>query len=199
MTPTVRLLPLAADDLLYRGSGRSLSAARAVAQEFVTLDFDAFFKQSYGPIVRSLTAAFGSDAGVEESVQDAFIRAHTRWRKIRRYDSPASWVRRVAINRLHDQRRSSQRRQDAEARAWALQLGQPKPEFDRTGELVERIQTLPPRQRLAMALFYVEDISVRDVAASMGISEGAVKAHLSQGRDSLAQGVTTPRRSETSA
>jgi RNA polymerase sigma factor (sigma-70 family) len=51
---------------------------------------------------------------------------------------------------------------------------------------VALIETLAPRQRVAMALFYVEDLSVRDIAASMGITEGAVKAHLSQGRAKLA-------------
>jgi len=49
------------------------------------------------------------------------------------------------------------------------------------------IPRLAPRQRIAMALYYVEDLPVREIAESMQISEGAVKAHLSQGRSNLAR------------
>ncbi len=55
--------------------------------------------------------------------------------------------------------------------------------------MVEMIDSLAPRQRIAMALYYVEDISVREIAKSMSISEGAVKAHLSQGRANLGKSV----------
>jgi RNA polymerase sigma-70 factor (ECF subfamily) len=46
---------------------------------------------------------------------------------------------------------------------------------------------LPQQQRLAIALFYLEDASVAEVAHAMSISEGAVKYHLNQGRTFFAQ------------
>jgi RNA polymerase sigma-70 factor (ECF subfamily) len=152
------------------------------------LDFDAFFEESYAPIVRSLTAAFGNEAAVDEAVQDAFVRAYARWRRIRVYDAPAAWVRRVAINRLHDQRRSEERRRRTEHNAWEEQeISATGEARSRTGALVDMIPLLAPRQRVAMALYYVEDLPVREIAQSMHISEGAVKAHLSQGRSNLAR------------
>ena len=47
------------------------------------------------------------------------------------------------------------------------------------------LATLPRQQRLSLALFYVEDLSVNEVAAALDISPGAVKFHLHQGRNAL--------------
>ena len=44
---------------------------------------------------------------------------------------------------------------------------------------------LPRQQRLSMALFYVDNLSIAEVAATLGLSDGAVKFHLHQGRDRL--------------
>ena len=48
------------------------------------------------------------------------------------------------------------------------------------------LRALPDRQRVAVALHYLADLSVADVAAAMGISEGAVKTHLHRARSQLA-------------
>ena len=37
---------------------------------------------------------------------------------------------------------------------------------------------LPRQQQIAVSLFYVEQLSVREIATSMKLSEGAVKYHL---------------------
>ncbi len=156
-----------------------------------TADFDAFFQANYQRLVLSLGAAFDNPEAADEAVQDAFIRAYARWSRVQRLDSPAAWVRRVAINRLRDSHRQRVRRRRAEERAVEREPVGPAgdPVADGPGErdvLRRALATLPDRQRLAVALFYVEDLSVRDIARSMRISEGAVKAHLSQGRAKLA-------------
>ena len=47
------------------------------------------------------------------------------------------------------------------------------------------VRTLPPQQQIAVSLFYVEQLSVREIATSMKLSEGAVKYHLHAGRGAL--------------
>jgi DNA-directed RNA polymerase specialized sigma24 family protein len=49
------------------------------------------------------------------------------------------------------------------------------------------LRALPRRQARAVALFYVEDLSVQQIAAVLGCAEGTVKAHLAKARHSLAK------------
>ena len=152
-------------------------------------DFDAFFAEHYWPIVRSLTAAFGDQEAAAEAVQDGFIKAYARWRRVRGLDSPAGWVRHVALNKLRDQHRKTQRVRRAEDAAGVLEDAYDlPPEHD---EIVRLLAPLPDRQRTAMALYYIEDLPISEIAVSMGISQGAVKAHLSQARSNVESALDT--------
>ncbi len=186
LAPPIALRPR---PVSYAGAGGQPTRGRLISLGGISIpDFVTFFEKNYWPMVRSLTAAFGDAAAVEEAVQDAFIRANTRWRRVGRYDSPAAWVRRVAINRLKDHRRSAFRRAAAETRAAVDESVRSAVEAPAILDgAAAMLAALPERQRTAMALFYVEDLSVREIASSMKISDGAVKAHLSQGRAKLAQ------------
>ena len=48
-----------------------------------------------------------------DAVQEAFVKAHLKWRKISRYDDPIGWVRRVAINQIRDGHRRHERKNRA--------------------------------------------------------------------------------------
>src|SRR4029450_3544747 len=61
-------------------------------------DFEAFYQASYPRLVGQLTVVTGSLEDAEDAVQEAFARASTRWARLRAYDAPEAWVRRVALN-----------------------------------------------------------------------------------------------------
>jgi RNA polymerase sigma-70 factor (ECF subfamily) len=148
-------------------------------------DFDETFREHYGPMVRSLAAACGDREAADDAVQDAFTRAYARWRRISRYDSPSGWIRHVALNRLRDHFRREARAGRARTRLAAetpSEVAAPEP-VDH--DLTDAITLLPTQQRIAVALFYVEQLSVREIATSMKLSEGAVKFHLHAGRAAL--------------
>jgi RNA polymerase sigma-70 factor (ECF subfamily) len=114
------------------------------------------------------------------------VRAYTRWRRLRRYDDPVAWVRRVALNRIRDHFRRTARGRVALARLAARSEPVPPPPDPQPGPTAAGLLAgLPEQQRTAAALFYVEQLSVREVAASMGVSEGAVKYHLHAARRRL--------------
>jgi RNA polymerase sigma factor (sigma-70 family) len=46
---------------------------------------------------------------------------------------------------------------------------------------VQALQALPRRQREAIALRYLADLSERDVSVALGVSRGSVKTHLHRG------------------
>jgi RNA polymerase sigma-70 factor, ECF subfamily len=145
--------------------------------------YDALFRAHYGPLVRSLTLAAGDRELAADCVADAFERCYVRWRRIQRYDDPAGWVRRVAINRLRDHARRRGRGERAVERLSAGRERTAAP--DELVELAELLAGLPTQQRIAVALRYVGGLAVAEVADAMGISEGAVKYHLHAGRERL--------------
>ncbi len=145
-------------------------------------EFEAFFVESYGGLLRTLTVIIGDAEMAADALQDSYQKAYVRWGKIRRYDAPAAWVRHVAINRSRDLIRSNERRRRNEERA-AGPDHVVDPEVD--DSLLSLLKPLPGRQRTAMALFYLEGLSVDQVADAMGVSSGAVKYHLNQGRAKL--------------
>ncbi len=127
----------------------------------------------------------GSRLAAEDIAQEAFVRAYRQWEKISAYESPGGWVRRVTINLAMNTRK----RVASEARArvrlgFAPTLG-PAPEPD---EAVWRgIVRLPRRQRAAVALFYIEGLSTREIAEVLDCSESTVRVHLHKARRSLAK------------
>jgi RNA polymerase sigma-70 factor (ECF subfamily) len=151
--------------------------------------FDALFRAHYEPMVRSLGLACGDREAAADAVQDAFIRAYARWRRISRYDDPAGWVRRVALNRVRDHFRRVERGTRAAQRFAAQPEVETEAErhapADALGELMTTIEALPRQQRIAISLYYLEQLSVREVADAMLLSEGAVKYHLHTARAAL--------------
>ena len=148
-------------------------------------DFDETFREHYGPMVRSLAAACGDREAAADAVQDAFTRAYTRWRRISRYDSPSGWIRHVALNRLRDHFRREERAGRAQNRfagQTPTEVAAPEPPDH---DLADAVSQLPRQQRIAVSLFYIEQLSVKEIATSMKLSEGAVKYHLHAGRAAL--------------
>jgi len=148
-------------------------------------DFDDTFREHYWPMVRSLSVACGDLKATAEAVQDAFTRAYARWRRISRYDHPAGWIRHVALNRLRDHFRHEQRGTKVHARLAGEATTIVDPPVLPDDELMAAVRRLPTQQQIAVSLYYVEQLSVREIAASMKLSEGAVKYHLHAGRTAL--------------
>jgi RNA polymerase sigma-70 factor (ECF subfamily) len=147
-------------------------------------DFDDTFRRCYAPMVRSLTVAAGDREVAADCVQDAFMRAFARWRRVSRLDDPPGWIRHVAVNRLRDHFRKTSCGRTAVSRLESQTITtSPEPPLPSSADAL--LATLPPQQRIAAALFYIEDLSVLEIAAAMQLSEGAVKYHLHTARQTL--------------
>ena len=142
--------------------------------------FEAFFRANFGPLVRLLSVA-ADDA--EDAVQDAFLQAHVHWLKVASYEDPKAWVRLVAVRKLLNRQRGRSRGNKAVERLQAS--SDLSVELNTTSALVADVRRLPPRQRVAVTLFYLCDLPLSDVAKTMGISLGAVKATLAVSRKAL--------------
>jgi len=154
------------------------------ADVVVVDDLEAMFRAHYGRLVRALALVAGSQEAAADAVQEAFVKAHLHWRRVQRYDDPVGWIRRVAINKLRDESRR-QGRKDKAVQRMQGEIRDDGVEWSDGADAGALLAGLPRQQRLAMALFYVEGLSVAEVAAALEISDGAVRFHLHQGRARL--------------
>lgn len=141
------------------------------------------FRSSYARLLRTLTVVAGGDReAAADALQEAFVQAHVRWRRISAYENPAGWVRRVALNRLSNHFRKLDRGRRAQARLHVAEaVPADLPEID----LVAAFRRLPERQRAAAALFYLDGFSVAEIADAMGVTSGTAKRHLFRAREAL--------------
>ena len=92
-------------------------------------------------------------------------------------------MRRVAINQVRDEHRRAGRKRRALARLAAREpIAEQPVEPDEFGRL---IAGLPRQQRIATALYYVDGMSVAEIAAALDVAEGTVKSHLHDARQRL--------------
>jgi RNA polymerase sigma-70 factor (ECF subfamily) len=145
--------------------------------------FELLYQRDYASVVGLVYGMTGSQWVAEDLAQEAFLRAHRDWARVGDMDSPGGWVRRVALNLA----KSRWRRLRSETRARILagsNVETDDPDSDTDGFWAE-VRRLPHRQAQAVALHYVEDLSVIEIAGVLGVAEGTVKALLHQGRERL--------------
>lgn len=155
-----------------------------------------FIEADYARVVRAVTVACGDRERAEDAVQEAVVDA---WAKRREVDDLAGWVTTGALNRA----RSRWRSLAAERRAFerlADRTRQTGPTLVETSLLDEQVaramSALRRNQREVVALHYLLDMSVADVARRLGMAEGTAKVHLHRARHALKGALGTAARQE---
>jgi RNA polymerase sigma-70 factor (ECF subfamily) len=150
----------------------------------VDQDFEEFYASNYGRFVVQLYAVTGSLPDAEDAVQEAFARASVHWGRVRAYQLPEAWVRRVALNLAFTGLRRARRVMEVLTRA----APPPAPPLPGASlELVEALGRLPLPFRQVLVLHYLADLPVERVAGELGIPVGTAKSRLSRARDALAR------------
>jgi RNA polymerase sigma-70 factor (ECF subfamily) len=141
-------------------------------------DFEEFFQIHYAEVLRAVALAINDRDRAEDVVQEAFARAFRRWRTVSQMDRPVGWVYVVALNAERSRwRRAGQAVDDP----GAIDTG-----ADPSGPVVTTIVVraaiakLAPRQRAAVVLRFLADLTVPEIARAMGCADGTVKATLHQ-------------------
>lgn len=160
--------------------------AKPAADETVIVreDFSAFYTRHVRKLVGLAYVLSGSHSGAEDLAQDALLVAYRNWSRIDGYENPGAWVRRVAVNRAV----STSRRRVAEAKA-LLRLRADQvvvPDLSEESEEVwAAVRSLPRRQAQVIALRYWDNLSIRETAEVLELSEATVKSHLQRARQTL--------------
>lgn len=146
-------------------------------------DVQAMYEAEYPAIVRTVHLIVHDRAAAEDIAQDTFVQLLRHWTKVSRYDQPGAWLRRVAIrSAVREARRSRMRvvreRQAAPTEGKATLISDPT--------LIQAIRELSPRQRAVVALFYLEDRPMDEIAGMLGCSTATGWVHLHRARRHLA-------------
>jgi len=154
-----------------------------------TEPFERFYEREFRSVVGLAYALSGSRVASEDLAQEAFIAAHRNWEKVGSYDKPEAWVRRVVSNLSV----SRFRRRATEVKALTRLAGfgnqtTSLPELpDEADEFWSNVRKLPKRQAQVIALHYLEDRPVSEIAEILDCSPSTVKVHLHKGRHRLAE------------
>jgi RNA polymerase sigma-70 factor, ECF subfamily len=155
-----------ADELIEDGSESAAEAS--------PVDLDALFRAEGDGVYRTLYAFTGGRVHVaEDATAEAFARAVARRDALR---DPLAWIYRVAFRVAIDEIRSDRRRGSM------VDASSPPPEL---AGLVDALRKLSPNQRAAIALRYMMDLDISEVAHRMGISTPTVRVHIHRGRARL--------------
>jgi RNA polymerase sigma-70 factor (ECF subfamily) len=135
----------------------------------------------------------GSRHEAEDVAQEAYARALARWSRLRGYDLPEAWVRKVALRLAIDSGRRLRRNLAAAVRLAAQRRpAGPEPADDlKYTTLGMALLGLPLHEREVIVLHYVADLPVHVIARESGLPIGTVKTRLAAGRRHLEQCLTT--------
>jgi RNA polymerase sigma-70 factor, ECF subfamily len=162
-------------------------------------DVDATYPDvvaTYGDLVYSLAVRTAGPEDAEDLAAETFLRAYTA---LRRY--PASrrrrlelrpWLVTILLNTWRNEVRSRSRRPREAPLDESVDAPSPAagPEalaaaYDTESRLVALLGQLPDRQRLAVVLRHVGDLSTAEIGEVLGVPEGTARSHVSRGLRAL--------------
>ncbi|MGB6194215.1 MAG: RNA polymerase sigma factor [Terracidiphilus sp.] len=156
--------------------------------------FDLMVEQYRPKIFRFLLASTRDMDLAETLTQECFLKAHRNWAGFRGDSSAMTWLMRIAINLQKDHWRNRRMQFWKQTRTNAVDIDQasdwlPSKESSQEQRLLARerveqvwraVEGLSERQRTVFLLRYVEELELAEIAATTGLNEGTVKAHLSR-------------------
>ena len=147
-------------------------------------EFDQFYRSVFANLVGQLVLVTGDRHEAEDIAQEALCRAAAHWSRVRDYDIPEAWVRRVAMNLAATRLRQARSRLRALA-GLRREASVPAVSEDAVA-LTEAMRGLPVRHRQALVLRYLLGMSTEEAAGTLGVPAGTVKSWLARGRKGLA-------------
>jgi RNA polymerase sigma-70 factor (ECF subfamily) len=165
--------------LLIGASAMSLEPEALYVVELV--GFDDFYRREYPSLYAVASTMAGGMNAADDLVQDTMLRAFVNWRRVQGLEKPGGWCHRVLLNLC----RKWYRRRLTEGRYLSRQrrVEPSSPEVSAFAvAFCDAARRLPSRPRAVVALYYLGDRSVSEVASILDVPEGTVRSDLSRAR-----------------
>ncbi len=135
--------------------------------------------------VISRHAGPGIDA--EDLVQNVFLVAHRKWKKLARYDQPRAWLNLAGLREVWAARRRQRLRRLLTFHLHATEVAVQDPEGNYLQCETRRLfysllDRLPEKQRTAFILFYVDELSSAEIGRVLHCPEATVRTRLFHAR-----------------
>ena len=175
-------------------------------QEGETELYEVLVRRYNRRVYRVARAVLRDDAGVEDVMQEAYLRAFTALPRFQGRARFSTWLTRIVINRALAHRRGQSRRAeialdsvaepaagpDGAGRGGAAGLSPAELGIlqQQVGRLIEKtLETLPPSYRTVFVLREMEEMSIAETAACLGISPVNAKVRLHRARKLMKEGL----------
>lgn len=121
----------------------------------------------------------------EDAVQETFIKVYRSMQSFRGDSSEKTWLMKIAMNTCCDMHRSHWFRM-IDPRYTPDMLPEASEPFEQEEEeMVVQVMQLPRKLREVILLYYYQDMTVTEIADSLGISQSSVSGRLKRARDKL--------------
>jgi RNA polymerase sigma-70 factor (ECF subfamily) len=134
-------------------------------------------------IMAYLLRLLGDVDDAQDACQEAFLRAHRAFARLRPDSNARAWLYRIATNTGLNARRGRARRvaQTVAVDVDALPAyGNPAVEREELRAVARAAVALPPKQRAALMLRQFQGLGYAEIAASLGVGEAAARANVYQ-------------------
>lgn len=146
-------------------------------------NFESFFEANERPLFGMLCLVTGDRWEAEELMQEAFLRVWERWDSVRAMNDPTGYLYRTAFNLFRNRLRTGLRaarrrlRPDFQPDAFAR--------VDERADVLAALRRLSPRQRAAVVLLDLLDLTSEDAGRLLGVRPVTVRSLASQGRRAI--------------
>lgn len=131
-----------------------------------------------------LALCCGNRDDADDLAQDALVKAYLSSSGYQDQGKFHAWLFRIAYNTFLNHRTSARTFTSLDE-ARVVTGGPPADASFQHQELYLALGTLPPKERSAIVMFYLNGYTIREIAHITDTSEDAVKKQLSRGRDKL--------------
>lgn len=131
-----------------------------------------------------LALCCGNKGDADDLAQEALVKAYLSSAGYQDQGRFRSWLYKIAYNTFLNHRASLRSTESIDEARTLISNAAADSSFEHQ-DLYLALRTLPPKERSAITLFYLNGYSIKEIAAITDTSEDAVKKQLSRGRDKL--------------
>ena len=189
------------------GAGRVAAGRRAVSQSWdrdVAGGFvEELFAKHHGEIYAYLLRMVRDPELAADLTQDAFVKAYRNYNVLEKPENARAWLYQIAHRVALDHIR---RQKIVRFMPWTGESHGAAPSTERlvmdahlSGDLQRALEKIPERQRAALLLAELHDLTGLELASALGVSHVAARALLTRARESLRQALASERAAEADA